>query len=60
MHSQLALTEHASQNLAPLILLDPVHYDIGVLPFNMRVWIPNEISVVWSSRRSHNVLVVMG
>ena len=25
MHSQLALTEHASPNLAPLILLDPVH-----------------------------------
>ena len=25
MHSQLALTEHASLNLAPLILLDPVH-----------------------------------
>ena len=24
MHSQLALTEHASLNLAPLILLDPV------------------------------------
>ena len=25
MHSQLALTEHVSLNLAPLILLDPVH-----------------------------------
>ena len=25
MHSQLALTEHASLNLAPLILLDSVH-----------------------------------
>ena len=25
MHSQLALTEHGSLNLAPLILLDPVH-----------------------------------
>ena len=24
MHSQLALTEHVSLNLAPLILLDPV------------------------------------
>ena len=24
MHSPLALTEHASQNLAPLILLEPV------------------------------------
>ena len=24
MHSQLALTDHASLNLAPLILLDPV------------------------------------
>ena len=26
MHSQLALMEHASLNLAPLILLDPVDY----------------------------------
>ena len=27
MHSQLALTEHVSLNLALLILLDPVHYN---------------------------------
>ena len=26
MHSQLALTEHASLNLAPVILLDPVQH----------------------------------
>ena len=26
MHSQLALTEHAALNLAPLTLLDPVHF----------------------------------
>ena len=34
MHSQLALTDHATLNLAPLILLDPVEVTSKmVLPF---------------------------
>ena len=32
MHSQLALTEHVSLNLAPLILLDPVYSPVSCMP----------------------------
>ena len=35
MHSQLALTEHVSLNLAPLILLDPVRVAVPSGPSSL-------------------------
>ena len=37
MHSQLALTEHASLNLAPLILLDPVYLELICAPADLQL-----------------------
>ena len=38
MHSQLALTEHVSLNLAPLILLDPVQSFSAIVTGTMTMW----------------------
>ena len=53
MHSQLALTEHVSLNLAPLILLDPVRYwfDTG-LPSTLKL-------IVWWLKDNELLKVVL-
>ena len=53
MHSQLALTEHASLNLAPLILLDPVRIiNDGILtplrlPLRTEPWMASK-KAIWA------------
>ena len=58
MHSQLALTEHASLNLAPLILLDPVLNPPYSLTGTSVKQIAGGISgYLWNNYLSHNRLL---